>query len=427
MNSQLLLYCWGSVCEPIFERELESLNIPFIKFSRKMNDYHADSEFAMEFIQTIHKNKISVVFSYDYFPLISTVCEINHIPYASWLYDCPQYTTFSKTIGNEYNYLFCFDAHMTSSLLALGAKHCFHLPLGVPKRDISLLTDEKTHIKKSDISFVGNLYNDEKNRVRYTKFSLYTQGFLEGIIESQYRIYGYNFIKESLTDRVVDEIAGRCNLSLGREYFFDKRQLVSDAIGMEISARERERVVKSLGRYFQLDLYTGSKIENIFFANVVASGTEQMNDLLSSNNETHISGVTALETLTLKKRKKMTGNLQILNPVNYEKEMPLVFKNSKINLNITSKTIESGNPLRVLDILSCGGFCITNYQPEIAEYFEDGVELVMYSSMDDLIDKVEYYLQHEEERVYIAQNGLRKVQKDFSLRDRIREMLEKCR
>ena len=94
-----------------------------------------------------------------------------------------------------------------------------------------------------------------------------------------------------------------------------------------------------------------------------------------------------------------------------------------INLNITSRTIESGIPQRVFDILACGGFCLTNYQPEIAELFEDGKELVMYTDIEDLLQKVEYYLIHEEERAQIAKAGYEKVRNCFSVKDRIAELI----
>ena len=61
--------------------------------------------------------------------------------------------------------------------------------------------------------------------------------------------------------------------------------------------------------------------------------------------------------------------------------------------------------MRVFDILSCKGFCLTNYQPEIAELFVDGKDLVMYTSMEDLMGKVIYYLNHEEERREIAESN----------------------
>ena len=57
--------------------------------------------------------------------------------------------------------------------------------------------------------------------------------------------------------------------------------------------------------------------------------------------------------------------------------MPLIFRESKINLNITLRSITSGMPLRALDIMGAGGFLLSNYQQELAENYIDGEELVL--------------------------------------------------
>ena len=94
--------------------------------------------------------------------------------------------------------------------------------------------------------------------------------------------------------------------------------------------------------------------------------------------------------------------------------MPLVFHYSKININITLRSITSGIPLLVMDILACEGFLLTNYQSEIAEYFEDGRELVIYENFEDMYEKIAYYLQHEDERKQIAHAGYEKVKEQFN-------------
>ena len=106
----------------------------------------------------------------------------------------------------------------------------------------------------------------------------------------------------------------------------------------------------------------------------------------------------------------------------YFDEMPKVFKLSKINLNISLKCIQSGIPLRALDILASGGFLLSNYQPELAEYFTDGEDLVLYYSMEDAWQKCEYYLKHEDERKAIAANGREKAKAFFSYEKKLQEM-----
>lgn len=381
--NKLLVYRWGSTSEKYFMEALDELHLKYAVLQYTMENYHADAAFAGRLIDSIHKENIDGVFSYDYFPLISMICEINKIPYISWIYDCPQYTLMSKTLSNECNYIYCFDRIFTSRLQKMGAVHCTHYPLShmpLLKKDMESINGKAF---ACDISFVGNLYNESKNRLRTAGLNQYTAGYIEGLLQSQLQVYGYNFISEVLPQDIVDNVVKACGLKLGDEYMQDDRQLAADTIGMEVSARERERVLDMLGDTYSIDIYTGSSLPD-----------------------------------TLKKE-----NIHNRGYADYEKDVPYIYNQSRINLNITSKTIESGIPQRVFDILSCGGFCLTNYQPEIAEYFEDGTDLVMYTGMDDLRMKADYYLEHEQERRDIALNGRNKVIKQFSLKDRIKDML----
>ena len=106
-------------------------------------------------------------------------------------------------------------------------------------------------------------------------------------------------------------------------------------------------------------------------------------------------------------------------------EMPLIFNRSRINLNMTIKSIQTGLPLRIFDIMGCGGFCMTNYQEEITDMFDIGQDIECYGSMEELIDKCAYYLEHEDVRARIAENGYRKVSEAHTYKKRIMEILRK--
>lgn len=104
--------------------------------------------------------------------------------------------------------------------------------------------------------------------------------------------------------------------------------------------------------------------------------------------------------------------------------MPEVFANSKVNLNISLKAIRTGIPLRVIDVMGCGGFVLSNYQEEILEYMHPGVDCEVYESLEDAYYKVEFYLKNEKIREKIARNGLELVTRDFSFEDRVKVLLE---
>lgn len=383
MTRKVLVYQWGSLSEPSFCRALQSMKIEYEKFPEKMSNYHSDALFAKKMIDILHEKNIGIVFSYDYFPLISMICDINEIPYVSWIYDCPQYTLLSKTITGKYNYIFCFDSIFTERLRKLGAVHCYHFPLAGDGDNERKVKECRIDQYQCDISFVGNLYNEKKNRLRKIKLNSYFEGYVEGLIQAQLKVYGYNFLKEAVIDDLIREIILKCDLELGKEYLQDYRQMVADVLGMEVTAREREMVVRKIAQNHVVTLFTSSKLPEAF----------------------------------------ESPNIRKMGYADYETEVPLIYHSSKINLNVTSRTIESGIPQRIIDILSCGGFCLTNYQPEVGEYFADGEEIVMYSSMEDMVNKIDYYLIHEEERKQIAIKGHEKFLKCFELKNRIADML----
>lgn len=386
---KILIYRWNSNSEQEFIDCVQKLGFQVITFEQRLTDYHADARFAQEFLKVVHKEKPDYVFSYDYFPLVASLCNMNHMPYVAWIYDWPLYTLYSPTIRYNTNYIFCFDAVGTEELLERGAANVYHLPLGVDvDRRMQLIqtaTENQKEGFRGDVSFVGSLYNEEKNRFRSLVLSDYTRGYAEGIIRAQLQVYGYHFIPQILPEEIVEEVQLAGKLKLGEYFEWDEKQLVADCISMEITAREREMLLMDIADKCETYVYTASPIPDGF----------------QEKAKLHLKGT-----------------------VNNETELPLVYAGSKINLNISSRTITSGIPLRVLDVLACGGFLITNYQPEIAEAFEDGKELVMYTDQKDCRDKVEYYLAHSEERRIIAANGRKAVQERFELMEMIKRMLE---
>ena len=74
-------------------------------------------------------------------------------------------------------------------------------------------------------------------------------------------------------------------------------------------------------------------------------------------------------------------------------------------------------------IIGAGGFLITTYQDEIAEYFEEDKDLVVVRTPDEFIEKTAYYLEHEDERKEIAVNGQKKAFEKFAYTKLLPEVL----
>ena len=73
--------------------------------------------------------------------------------------------------------------------------------------------------------------------------------------------------------------------------------------------------------------------------------------------------------------------------------------------------------------MGCGGFLITNYQSDFNEYFVPDEDYVFYDGKEDLLNLVAYYLEHEDERKKIAENGYRKVKELLSYGGQVDKIL----
>ncbi|MEE1250765.1 MAG: DUF3880 domain-containing protein [Lachnospiraceae bacterium] len=385
---KLLMYRYNSICEPDMIDVFTQLGHQVDEITEEMNRKDISAKECLNLVSTALKQKeYDFVFSINFFPVISEICNIFKIPYFCWIVDSPVMELYSDSIGNPWNRIFLFDYALYQEFFAQNPNGIFYLPLGANYQRldplIASITNEDVKRFSSDISFVGSLYTEKCPYNRLKEENSYLKGYLDGIIEAQLKVYGYNFLEECLTDEMVKEFKSKVPFYCFPEKsnHNEKAALAHLYLGNKVTEQERLRLLKAVSEKYSLDLYTGSDTKDLPYA--------------------HVRGLA----------KSMT-------------EMPKIFHLSKINLNFTSKPIRTGLPLRIWDILGAGGFVLTNYQSEIPEYFEIGRELETYSSEEELLEKISYYLQHEEERQIIARNGYEKAKENYSLNARVEQMMQ---
>ena len=127
--------------------------------------------------------------------------------------------------------------------------------------------------------------------------------------------------------------------------------------------------------------------------------------------------------MRLRNKNATVGSCHNHGYVDYTTEMPKVFAGSRINLNISLKSIRHGIPLRAMEIMGAGGFLLSNFQSDFLLHFEPGIDFVYYEDCKDAIEKAHYYLSHEEERLAIAENGLQKIRAAHTYEIRLAEMI----
>ena len=68
---------------------------------------------------------------------------------------------------------------------------------------------------------------------------------------------------------------------------------------------------------------------------------------------------------------------------------------------------------------------VAPYTEDIAAMFEDGKEVVLYRNEQEFVEKIEYYLSHEDERLQIANAGYERVMRDgHEVCDRVKQVME---
>lgn len=106
-------------------------------------------------------------------------------------------------------------------------------------------------------------------------------------------------------------------------------------------------------------------------------------------------------------------------------DMYKVLARSKIALNRHIDVAEDyANNMRLYEATGVGTLLLTDAKRNLSELFQPGKEVATYASEDDLVTKIDYYLEHEEERARIARAGQERTLSAHTYGHRMREMVE---
>ena len=383
----ILFYRYNSICEPDVIAVMKRLGHTVTEITEEMRNKELGARGQMNLVSAaLKKQESQMVFSINFFPVVSEVCNIFHIPYVCWIVDSPVMELYSHSVRNRWNRIFLFDYALYEEFRPENPKGIFYLPLGADYARLDPLLENITKKDKekyaAEVSFIGSLYT-EKCPYNRLKEESWMKGYLDGVIQAQLKVYGYNFLEECITDEILQQFKEKVPFYQFPEKanHNDRAAMAHLYLGNKVTEQERLQLLKRVSEEFSLDLYTASDFSPLPKANY--------------------RGLARSTT-----------------------EMPKIFRLSKINLNFTSKPIRTGIPLRLWDILGAGGFVLTNYQSEIPEYFEVGKDLDIVASEEELVEKIRYYLEHEEEREEIARNGYQKAKEKYSLELRVKQILQ---
>ena len=374
----ILMYRWKAYNYRDIEQTFLLLGHTVDNIEQELGSYDVSPEFEKVIEQKIRENHYDMVFTVNYFPLISNVCQRAGVKYVSWTCDNPLISMYHTSVFHECNYIFTFDKTNYLEFRGMGVAHIWYLPLAV---DVDRLDDiiersQDTAKYRGDVAFVGSLYERNSYDKLKNRLPEYLRGYFDAVMEAQLNISGANIVEPMLTADILSRLEEYFTLEKSPDSFSDLGLIFQTTVlGFKIAEIERRRALIELSKYYHVNVYSNSDVSDMV-------------------------------------------RIRYCGSVDYWSEMPKVFRASKINLNF-----KSGIPLRVWDVLGSGGFLLTNYQAELPYFFEEGKDLVCFDGVEDLREKVGYYLEHEEERRAIAESGYRKVKETHLYIERIRTML----
>lgn len=385
----VLIFEWNSITHKESITAFEALGFECHTYKTPYNSWTYDEDFLDQVNRHLDLNSFDMVFSVNYFAMVAEACYTHETPYVAWCYDSPTYIGDLRYLKYPTNHVFLFDSMETDEYISRGCTNVHYMPLAVnvERLDNIVCTPEDIAKYQASISFVGALY-DTKLTQAVNYLTDYQKAYLNALVDNQLNLYGYDLFANILSNNFMEWLS-QPDFNKAVQSEWEKNKLSSDTpstgslsilLNKMVTNRERLLLITMLSKHWDFKLYsTGT---NEVFNNVIQCGT-----------------------------------------VEYYQEMPKVFRNSRINLNVTFRSIRTGIPQRCLDIMGSHGLLLTNYQKDFEEHFKDQENLLIYHSIEEAYDKVKFYLDHETERKRIEDNGYETVRKHFNYPEVLKKIL----
>lgn len=393
----IVLYHWKAYQYQQILEQLRQLGHQVTEYPVPIQNPESDPEYTDTLISYLSEHPCDCLFSINYFPVLSEACLQADTPYICWTCDSPLIAMYHSSVLNPCNYIFVFDRTDYLHFRSLGVPHLFYLPLGTGIPLSTPLPPSPT--PEYAVSFIGSLYEKNSYDQIINRLPAYLKGYLDCALEAQLQITGGNLLYRLLTPEICEELEQISSYQKSEDSFSDLQLLFANTVlGFKAASLNRIRSLNALAG--ALLPYRGKEF-------ATEDGVH-----LFTNSEWN------------------SGKWEDLLPlvcthaaVDYRTEMPEVIRKSRINLHFTIPNIRSGLPLRIWDIMGSGGFLLSNEQAEIADLLEPGIDLEIFTSTEELIEKSQFYLKREDLRKQIAKHGYLTVQQNYTGRQQLEKLL----
>lgn len=129
-------------------------------------------------------------------------------------------------------------------------------------------------------------------------------------------------------------------------------------------------------------------------------------------------------------RAEFLNNLNV--PISYKTGLSYedvfnLFTTSKINLNLTINDNDTNKQpqmkLRIFEVVSTNGFLLTQYTPDLEQFFELEKEIITFKTVEEARDKINFYLTNDTARSKIARAGYLRYIKEHTSKNRLSKLI----
>lgn len=383
-----ILYVYGLSTEKNIVQTLRKLQCDVMEYPEVQDTSNMDEEKINALVAYVKEHGITHLMSIHLIYNVAVAAYWAGIKYISVIWDAPYLKAYTVMGTLDNIWYSAFDKLDAERMRQGGCPHVMYQPLSVNRENI--LAWKKRFLAKRryihDVSLIANLYEDNA----YDRC-------LDLLPENMQAYFRSIFEEAAFKWDGVNRVYGKT----GQE-ILEYMKLVSPTLKIN-NPYNVEDV-----RYFEA-MYLIRKLANIERVCVL--------NLLAEDHDVYLYTYSEVdETLMPKVHRRP--------PVQVGEATSFIYAGTKINLNIALKGIEGGTTQRIMDIMGAGGFVLTNYCEETAELFEEDKEIVMFRTPEELIQKVDYYLEHEEEREQIARAGHERAMNDYTYEKKIKRLLD---
>ena len=344
-----------------------------------------------EMTLTIKYFKPQVAFAVNYTNGLAELFESHGVDLICWEVDPATDHLKPISTSSDRAYIFTYREANVEEFVMAGFKNVEHLLLAsdTEKRSQTKLSPEEQGTYGSKLSFVGSSMIENAVSLR-------------NIFLSQYKVYrggSEDAVEEG--NRLLEEV-----LSVQRKDFSVYvipdllNKLFSGFIGYLL------KIPGALDPFMLIGEIAAAEKRVNYIANLGGLGVKVWGD----------EGWRSAEQYGVK----------YMGSAGHTHEINKIYSASNINVDINRLYQMDIVPMRIFDIMACGGFVLSEYSKEIGNIFEIGKEVETYSTLDELVSKIAYYLDHESEALEIAERGREAVLKNHTISGRVKHMLRAC-